>query len=371
MKRHSIEYIKNGFIKKGWCPLFKEYKNVHQLLKCICPNGHLVFITWHEFSRGGGCSKCVNIKLKKDFDVIKKEFKKRNYVLLTKEKEYKNCYTKLKYVCNNGHKCSIIWNSFQQGKGCSICANKNVAEKLRKDFDIIVKSFEKCDYILLTTKEEYKNSHQKLDYVCPKGHQHSIRWYSWKAGNKCPECAGVLKKTIESIILEFSKENYTVISTVYNNAHSKLKCICPKGHICYISWSKWSRGQRCRKCSHTISKWELVVKKFVDFLDIFYISNDKIQIMNPNTGCNLELDIWFPDLNKAIECNGLYWHSKPDRKECDKIKKQLCRDQGIDLLVITDKEWNKNIDKVKEKIKNFCVEKKMIKLKEKDRHVKK
>lgn len=370
MRKHTIEYIKNGFIKKGWVPLFKEYRNVHQLLECVCPNGHFVFITWHEFGRGGGCSECVNIKLRKDFEVIKKEFKKRNYVLLTRKEEYKNSYTKLKYICNNGHKCSIMWNSFQQGGGCSICANKDVAEKLKKDFDIIMKSFEKCGYTLLTTKEEYKNAHQKLDYICPKGHKHSIRWYSWKAGNKCPECAGVLKKTIEFVISEFNKENYTVISTVYNNAHSKLKCVCPRGHVCYISWNKWLRGQRCRKCSHTVSKWELIVKNFVDSLSMSYVSNDKMQLINPNTNHSLELDLWFPDLNKAIECNGVYWHSSANRKECDRIKQQLCKDQSIDLLVITDEEWNKNIGKTKEKIKKFlCL--KSIKLKKGEgKHVK-
>lgn len=60
-----------------------------------------------------------------------------------------------------------------------------------------------------------------------------------------------------------------------------------------------------------------------------------------------------PTISKAIECNGLYWHSKDDRKKCDQIKRQLCKEKGIDLLVITDKEWNDDIDKCKNKIQKF------------------
>jgi hypothetical protein len=112
--------------------------------------------------------------------------------------------------------------------------------------------------------------------------------------------------------------------------------------------------KRCPFCNNNgVSKWEKIVKSFFDELNIDYIGNDKTQLINPKTGCSLEIDIWFPKLNKAIECNGLYWHSKLDRKECDKVKQQLCKDQGIDLLVITDKEWNDDTDKCKNKIQEF------------------
>jgi len=36
------------------------------------------------------------------------------------------------------------------------------------------------------------------------------------------------------------------------------------------------------------------------------INNDRTIIINPITGHNLELDIYFPKLNKAIEFNGKY-----------------------------------------------------------------
>ncbi len=60
-------------------------------------------------------------KLRKNFKEIKNEFEERGYILLTEEKDYKDCYTKLNYICSEEHKGSISWSSFQQGKGCPIC----------------------------------------------------------------------------------------------------------------------------------------------------------------------------------------------------------------------------------------------------------
>jgi hypothetical protein len=61
-------------------------------------------------------------KQRKWFLEIEKEFKKRNYILLTTKEEYKNCDTKLKYICPEGHESSISWDSFRRGTNCQICS---------------------------------------------------------------------------------------------------------------------------------------------------------------------------------------------------------------------------------------------------------
>ena len=223
----------------------------------------------------------------------------------------------------------------------------------RMDYETIKAFFESKDFELLTI--DYINNRQKLEYICPMGHRHSISWGNCSSLKKirCAHCSRKAKKTIEFIRAEFTKEGYILLTIVYKNAHSKLHYICPRGHRHSISWSNWKAGKRCPFCSNNISKWEKTVKSFLNELNIDHVSNDKSQLINPKTGYSLELDIWFPDLNKAIECNGLYWHSKSDRKKCDKIKQQLCKDQGIDLLVITDKEWNDDVDTCKNRIQEF------------------
>lgn len=70
-------------------------------------------------------------KHRKDFQEIKKEFKKRNYILLTRENEYKNAHQKLNCICSEGHECLITWGHFQQNCGCFICYNKLRSEKMK------------------------------------------------------------------------------------------------------------------------------------------------------------------------------------------------------------------------------------------------
>jgi hypothetical protein len=93
--------------------------------------------------------------------------------------------------------------------------------------------------------------------------------------------------------------------------------------------------------------WHIEIRKIIS--EIYsgpVIYNDRKQIINPNTNRFLELDLWFPELNKAIECNGIYWHKRKKAIVRDKIKQSFCKDQGIDLLVITDEDWPSEIDEV-------------------------
>lgn len=48
-----------------------------------------------------------------------KDIKNRNYLLLIKENEYRNAHQKLNCICPNGHKYEVPWNQFKLGKNCS------------------------------------------------------------------------------------------------------------------------------------------------------------------------------------------------------------------------------------------------------------
>lgn len=56
------------------------------------------------------------------------------------------------------------------------------------------------------------------------------------------------KHTIEFIRAEFKKEGYTLVSTEYINNKQNLDYVCPKGHERSIKWNCWVRGHRCRQC---------------------------------------------------------------------------------------------------------------------------
>lgn len=114
--------------------------------------------------------------------------------------------------------------------------------------EFVKEQFEKEGYKLLSRK--YINPHSKLVYICPNGHKHGITWSNWsnKKKYRCAYCAGNIRLTINFIKKEFDKENYILLSTIYKNSHQKLKYICPKGHKHSIRWNDWQRGRRCFIC---------------------------------------------------------------------------------------------------------------------------
>ena len=181
-------------------------------------------------------------------DFIKSEFEKEGYKLLTDE--YKNAHQKLDYTCPNQHRRSIDWHNWSQGKRCSICAHKKIANEQRISLDFIKSEFEKVGYQLLTV--EYKNNRQKLDYICPNGHQHSIKWNDWQQGHRCFYCAVVAKPTIDFIKSEFEKEGYQLLTTEYINNRQKLDYICLNGHCYSIIWNNWQQGERCPTCASNL-----------------------------------------------------------------------------------------------------------------------
>jgi hypothetical protein len=352
-KKLTIEFIREQFEKEGYTLLSTVYKNNRQKLDYICPRGHRHSISWTGWKQNQRCP-CFSGLMRPTIEFIRAEFKKEGYELLSTI--YEDNHSKLDYICSRRHKHSVCWAAWNSSEKvrCPYCAGN-----ARLTIEFIRSEFEKEGYTLLTTV--YKNNKQKLEYVCSSSekHKHSIRWDNWKSGGRCPECS-IIKRAIgartniEFIRAEFEKEGYTLLTKVYKNNEQKLEYICSMGHHHSITWRHWNSKEkrRCPFCSNVgISKWEKTIKSFLGESNIDYVGNDKTQLINPETRCSLELDIWMPKLNKAIECNGIYWHK--DRQHIDLLKQQLCKEKSIDLLVITDKEWNQDTDKCKTKLMNF------------------
>lgn len=75
-------------------------------------------------------------------------------------------------------------------------------------------------------------------------------------------------------------------------------------------------------------------------------------IRRPGSGGLLQLDFYFPELNLAVEYNGIYHHDKAaylqDLKDAtefsrEALKDRLCREESINLIHIWSDDWKKNI----------------------------
>ena len=343
MKKLKHAFVKVDLESDNYILLDDEYIDAHTKLHYICPQGHHHSMTWNNWQQGKRCPTCDG-QSKPTIEFIRKEFAKEGYILLSIE--YINSKTKLDYICPEGHEHNIIWANWQQGQRCPCCSG--VAKKIIKEIKCY---FEKDDYTLAST--EYKNNKTKLKYICPKGHAHSIIWSDWAKGVRCPYCSKKAKHKLDDLKDIFKVESAELLSKIYKNVHTKLDYVCPNGHEHSITWASWQQGSRCPKCSNNgTSKFEQEVKDFVLSLNQEIIENDRSIIMG-NKGKYLELDILFQCKTKAIECNGIYWHDRPEVKEKDIIKQTVCKELGIELLTITDKEWYENNEIIKNKIRNF------------------
>lgn len=238
--KYTLEDVRTIFQKEGCTLLSENYIDNRQKLDYICSNGHNHNICLHDWLGGHRCIYCAGLN-KPSIDDIRSAFSSEGYVLLSTE--YKNSSTKLKYICPNGHKESIKWNSWQQGRRCPSCAGN---KKLTINY--IHAEFEKEGYTLLS--EEYINNKTKLNYICPKGHKGFISWNDWQSGNRCAECYKLnTYHTFEEVRFLFEKEGYTLLSTVYN-VYDKLKYKCPYGHIHFVMLSNWLCGRRCPICAN-------------------------------------------------------------------------------------------------------------------------
>ena len=113
----------------------------------------------------GAGEKITNKKTKYNIDDIKKEFEKRDYILVSDV--YKNCDLKLEYICKSHSEHGvqrIPYKVFQKGVGCRWCGNEKIGNKLKHNIKNIEEEFIKEGYVLISP--EYKNVNSKLFYRC-------------------------------------------------------------------------------------------------------------------------------------------------------------------------------------------------------------
>jgi len=121
-------------------------------------------------------------------------------------------------------------------------------------------------------------------------------------------------------------------------AKEKRKWICSKGHVWFSSpnnRTKPGKPQGCSRCTHRHSKAELAI-----FSDIKEKYTDAVSgVRSVLRYKRLELDIYIPSLKKAIEYDGVYWHSLPGSEDKDRRKNEQCAEAGIQLLRIPEAEY--------------------------------
>lgn len=284
------------------------------------------------------------------YEFVKNFIEDREHTLVSNE--YINSTIKLDVMCPEGHIYPIAFSNFKAGWRCPKCSGKH-----KHTYDEVKEYMSQFGYTPIS--KTYENTKTILDIMCPEGHIYKARFNDFKTGNRCHKCSYIRMSKRMTFTYEYVKEcieneGYKLLSKTYKNSYTKLNLECPKGHKFKKALSAFQQGHRCPKC---ICKYSKMEKEMVDIVKKYYdgtiVENDRTIVRNPITKHMLELDVYLPDLEKAIEFNGMYWHNNDYMKLKDQMKIDQCNELSIDLLVIQEKDWITDRMKCQEIIKTY------------------
>jgi hypothetical protein len=336
----------------------------------------------------------IKNKIKTSFNKIIQRTESKNFILLSKEEDYENGKSILKFRCQKNHEFEMSWESFYQYKSrCPICSKQHVNR--RYPIEKIIKYTESRGYKLLTTIKEYRDKKTiKFKFRCPKGHIFEMRYDGFLVGQNCQVCMGYQKAPFNEIINEVENRGYKLLTTKeeYENiSPNKLEFKCSKGHIYKTRWDIFHNGSSCPKCINEERRINMLnggatyLNSFIDhekkrqnmlnggaaYIRSFINREEQARksrermlggqaaymnsfITNPSkpqvelyeliksmystailnyASLNFSIDIAIPDLNVAIEYDGSYWHQN---QEADDKRQKLLEDVGWKFLRYVD-----------------------------------
>jgi hypothetical protein len=287
------------------------YINAHSKIHIICKTHGMFTQIPHDHLSGSGCPKCAQIKRELTWiknhgvdnpfksNIIQKKCQQTWHINHGVYNPMKSLEVREKYniscLANNG----VLW-PFQ---------SSTIREKSKQTwkYNIGVDNPSK-DIIVKNKKVKTCNTNFGVNYP---GQIH-ISSNTLK-----------LLSDVEYLYNEHH-ENKNTISKIADNLKISQPGLCTVFNRHNIEMVRFSGSQGERD--------------IIEFIKVHNIPN----INNTRTVIPpLELDIYLPDHNIAIEYNGLYWHS--ELADIDKNyhlnKTQLCQEKGIRLIHIFENEW--------------------------------
>ena len=340
---------KENFITLQKYKLISNVDSRHVIVSCPDPSHPEYKTSFYAFKNGGRCAYCYG-NVRKDYNEVKEHIENLGYRLLSTQ--YINKNEKLRFLCPNNHTFEMTYGNFNNGK--QRCPECSISKK--KTYNFIKENIEKYGFLLID--DEYVNAKKKMSIRCLNNHIFQMCWNSWQRGARCPKCAGNSPLTQEYIEEIFNREEYILLGKISSNIRRYFLIECPKGHKYKARIDHFRNGLRCRKCTgagSSIAEKE-ILEKVKEVYEGNIIENDRSQTYNRWTRRKLELDIFLPDENKAIEYNGIHWHDGkyfPKKIWSDEMKKKQCKVKNIDLLVIKEEDWMKDSKVVLENVKSF------------------
>lgn len=249
-------------------------------------------------------------------------------------------------------------SSHLQGHGCDKCAHEKIGNQFRlSKEDFLEKAREihgdKYEYDL----SNYCNNRSVIKIKCPTHGWFSQEVCSHLQGHGCDKCAheksADRQRTNKLSFLQRANAihdgKYEYDLRNFHNMKSIIGVKCPvHGWFSQEAFSHL-QGHGCPKCSHMASQAENEIAEYVKSL----VGTENVIQNSKDIIYPLELDVYVPLKQIAIEYNGLRWHSEQFGKDRNYHLNKLssCNAKGIKLIQIFEDEYVNNKELVLKKIK--------------------
>ncbi len=327
----------------------------------LCENGHSWMMEIRKRVGGSSCPFCSGRRtlsgfndlaslrpdLLDEWDYLKNELSPQSVGL--------NKY-RASWICSKcGHKWEATIRNRVNGTGCPICGiekrrikneTADYCNSLANNFPEILNEWNYEKNKGIDPRTIYPRSNKKAWWICQRcGNEYFSSKGNRTHGSGCPICTG--KKVISGVndLITWCMANNKgfIIDEWDNNKNhflpeetspftsKKAWFLCKEGHSYYATISnRTSNNTGCPEC--------MKGKKtsFPEQAVYYYIKSNY-----PNTTNSfhaqwlerLEIDIYIPELNTAIEYDGIAWH---DDREKDLRKNTLCMENGVNLIRIRE-----------------------------------
>jgi len=227
------------------------------------------------------------------------------------------------------------------------------------------KSYEVKDKIKKTVNDKYGvDNIFKHKETMEKVYAENIKKYGKKIPVNADELKSLmikrLRETLYGVVVERLNIKsecvplFNIDEYINTDKQNKYKFQCKKCNDIFLDHIDGGHLPRCLKCNPYIAGFSLHEKEIVDYIKS--IINDDVIENNREVLNGLELDVYIPSKNIAIEYDGLYWHGEKGggkNKQYHLNKTELCKLKNIQLIHIFENEWTHNRDVVKSKLKHI------------------
>lgn len=342
-----------------------DYTNWSTPVRMTCQKHDKDFQVMPQYHlQSGGCPVCAKrrraLSTSTPFsDFLLRAREAHGEVYEYDELTYKGIAKPVKILCQiHGWFEQVGYVHTRSKVGCPSCTSRipiSQDEAIRRIYAL---HGEGLDYSLIN----FKGTHIPFKLRCIR-HDHSFEALLHNVlnsrGNGCKVCSLESSSAVNSITFEeFLRRAKEVYPNLYSykdyvNMTSPLTVTCPThGEFTQVAYEHL-RGYGCPQCN--INKIEQEISNYLKSLGV-EVEQSNRKILRSLKGNPMELDIFLPTLNIAVEVNGVLWHS--ERYGKDKHyhlhKTTECEKQGIQLIHIFDDEYNSNKSLIQNKLAHLC-----------------